>query len=336
MILEHCSLNQADLHIRYELVSPIQQDEFKPLEDINEVLQVITSCYLPAAEASTMNDDSQGLIRKVKRAIDKQAGNEYLELIREWNKNLTIFIENGTIGRVLNEMKCLDLTLVERILTQTYSRTVSLHVRDLGQYENGTDNVYGELLPKFISDILRKDTKLKSHQVFVDLGSGVGNVVLQAALETGCESWGCEIMDKACNLAELQEKEFRARCQLWGLNAGDVHLKRGDFLKNTSIAKILRKADVVLVNNQAFTPELNEDLISLFLDLKEGCKIVSLKSFVPSGHKITARNLDNPCNVLDVTEKRYYSACVSWTDAPGTYYISIKDRSKLLLIAESL
>lgn len=332
----YCSISHADQCLRYELVSPIQKDEFKPLEDIKEVLQVITSYYLPAAEAADMNDDSQGLLRKVKRATDKQAGNDYIKLIQEWNNKLINLIEKGTISRVLEEMKCLDLRLVERILTQTYSRTVSLHVRDLGQYENGTDNVYGELLPKFISDILKKDTRLNSSQVFVDLGSGVGNVVLQAALEVGCESWGCEMMDKACNLAELQEKEFRARCQLWGLTAGNVHLERGDFLKNASIGNILRKADVVLVNNQAFTPELNEDLISLFLDLKEGCKIVSLKSFVPSGHKITSRNLDNPCNVLDVTEKIYYSACVSWTDAPGTYYVSIKDRSKLSSFAKSL
>lgn len=326
----------ADHHQRYELVSPIQKDEFKPLEDIKEVLQVITSYYLPASEAAILNDDSHGLLRKLKRAAEKQAGDDYIELISHWNMKLETLVRNGTIGKILNELRCLDLKLVERILTQTYSRTVSLHVRDLSQYENGTDNVYGELLPKFISDILRKDTKLKSNQIFVDLGSGVGNVVLQAALEVGCESWGCEMMEKACNLAELQEKEFRARCQLWGLAAGKVHLEQGDFLKNAAIGSVLRKADVVLVNNQAFTPELNEDLISLFLDLKEGCLIVSLKSFVPSGHKITSRNLDNPCNILEVTEKRYFSGCVSWTDAPGTYYVSKKDRSKLSAIAERL
>ena len=52
---------------------------------------------------------------------------------------------------------------------------------------------------------------MKCDQIFVDLGSGVGNCVLQAALEVGCESCGCEMMDKACNLAELQEEEFKAR-----------------------------------------------------------------------------------------------------------------------------
>ena len=283
-----------------------------------------------------LKDDSNGLLRKLKRAIDRRSGDDYVELIEEWNNTIAKLRKNGAIGKVLDGMTRLDLKLVERILTQTYSRTVSLQVGLLRQYENGTDNVYGELLPNFISTIFQKDTKLKSGHVFVDLGSGVGNVVLQAALEIGCESWGCEMMENACELADLQKCEFRARCRLWGLSAGAVYLERGDFLENPAIGKVLQRADVVLVNNQAFTPELNEGLISLFLDLKEGCQIVSLKSFVPSGHKITSRNLYRACNVLDVIEKRYYSGCVSWTDAPGTYYVSTKDSSKLKLFANEL
>jgi hypothetical protein len=34
--------------------------------------------------------------------------------------------------------------------------------------------------------------------------------------------------------------------------------------------------------------------------MKEGCKIVSLKSFVPAGHKIQSRNLNSPINLLKV------------------------------------
>lgn len=322
--------------VRYQLVVPIQKDDFKPLEDMIEVLDVITSYYFPKAIANKLREDSSGLLRRLRRAVSRPAGDEFVKTVGEWNHMLRRLRDKGIISKALDEMKCLDLKLLERILTQTYSRTVSLHVHELALYENGTDNIYGELLPKFISTILKKDTKLHSGQIFVDLGSGVGNVVLQAALEIGCESWGCEVMDKACNLADLQEKEFNSRCRLWGLTPGKIHLEKGDFLKNSAISKILRKADVVLVNNQAFTPELNENLISLFLDLKEGCRIVSLKSFVPSGHKITSRNLDSPHNILTVVEKQYFSACVSWTDAPGNYYISTKDGSNLRSFVEKM
>ena len=312
---------------RYELVVPLKKDDFKTLEDIREVMETIISNYLPSAHAAAMQNDSTGLIRRIKRAVERRAGHEYTDFVQEWNDTIVEFRKDGTITKAIDDWKGVDLKLLERILTQTYSRTVSPRVHILRQYQNGTDDVYGELLPKFVSLILKKDTKMKSDQIFVDLGSGVGNCVLQAALEIGCESWGCEKMNNACDLAELQEKEFNARCRLWGLSNGDIHLERGDFLQNPAILQILQKADVVLVNNQAFTPKLNEDLTNLFLDLKEGAKVVSLKSFVPHGNKISDSNVHAAYNQLSVVEKTYYSACVSWTDAPGTYYVSTKDSS---------
>ncbi|KAL4771104.1 histone-lysine N-methyltransferase, H3 lysine-79 specific [Aspergillus nidulans var. acristatus] len=240
-----------------------------------------------------------------------------------------------SIAKKLDATYRLSLPHVERILTQIYSRTVSPRVDSLRQYENGTDNVYGELLPRFISTIF-KETGLKSNHVFVDLGSGVGNVVLQAALEIGCESWGCEMMQNACDLAELQQAEFRARCRLWGIAPGKTHLVRGDFLKEQSIIEVLKRADVVLINNQAFTPQLNNELINHFLDMKEGCQIVSLKSFVPVGHKIQSRNLNSPINLLTVKQRQYWSNSVSWTDVGGSYFIATKDSSRLKAFSESL
>lgn len=318
---------------RFELVEPIQSDDFKPLDDIIETLEVIVVHYMQGLDASNFTDDSHGLLRRLKRAREKKDGLLYTSIMREWNEGIAQMKDDGVFTEVLDKMNWLDLSLIERILTQTYVRTVSPRVSTLRQYENGTDNVYGELLPKFASEVFRV-TGLRPDHVFVDLGSGVGNVVLQAALEAGCESWGCEIMENACLLADLQEQELKARCRLWGLFSGSINLQRGDFLENTAIRKALQRADVVLVNNQAFTPELNDSLTNQFLDLKEGCQIVSLKSFVPTGHKINSRNLNSAYNILDVVEKRYYSACVSWTDAGGSYFVSTKDSSRLRKYAE--
>ncbi|KAL8801373.1 MAG: hypothetical protein Q9182_004487 [Xanthomendoza sp. 2 TL-2023] len=323
--LQYPSASQQET---FELVDPLRSDDFKPLDDIKETLEVIVDHYLPSADAAAFRDDSHGLLRRLKRARDKKDGPAYVSLIGDWNAAITKSRLNGSIAGVLDETTRLNLTLIERILTQTYVRTVSPRVSSLRHYENGTDNVYGELLPKFVSEIFRK-TQLGPNHIFIDLGSGVGNVVLQAALEVGCESWGCEIMENASVLADLQQQEFKARCRLWGLAVGDINLQRGDFFENQTINRILPKADVILVNNQAFTPELNDHLTSKFLDLKEGCKVVSLKSFVPKGHKITSRNLNAACNVLDVVKEKYFSASVSWTDGHGDYYISKKDSSKL-------
>ncbi|KAI9850072.1 MAG: Nucleosomal histone H3-Lys79 methylase [Thelocarpon superellum] len=317
---------------RFELAKPRDQQDVRPLQDILQVTEDVARFYLTEEQGVRVLDESTGIHRKLKRAIAHGSEKDFRDGLDEYNDYIVALRDDGALARNLDETHTLLLPLVEHILTQTYARTVSLKVDSLRKYENGTDNVYGELLPRFIAKIIQ-DTKLRSYHVFVDLGSGVANVVLQTALQVGCESWGCEMMENACELAELQEREFAARCRLWGLARGQVHLERGDFLKNTRIAQVLKRADVVLVNNQAFTPALNQGLVNLFLDLKEGCQIVSLKSFVPSDHKITTRNINSPVNLLEVQTKPYYSNCVSWTNAPGTYCIARKDVRRLKAFA---
>lgn len=67
----------------------------------------------------------------------------------------------------------------------------------------------------------------------------------------------------------------------------------------------------------------------MFLDLKEGTKIISLKPFVPTNHVITTRNAGNPVSRLRMEEKEYFSNSVSWTDAGGKYYVQTVDESML-------
>lgn len=319
---------------RYQLVQGRASDDFKPLDEIIQVVSTVAENYLLPAQAEGITDEASGLLRVLKRARlrghkgEAGAQSKYVAGVDKYNVLLDSLRKDGLISKNLDKLHSLKLPLVETILQQIYARTVSPRIHTLRAYENGTDNVYGELLPRFCSTIFRH-TRLNSSHIFVDLGSGVGNVVLQAALQIGCESWGCEMMPNACDLAALQLGEFIARCRLWGLAPGEVHLERGDFLQNEPIGKTLKKADVVLINNQAFTPSLNDRLIMHFLDLKEGCQIVSLKSFVPHGHKMQARNMGSPINVLHVKELEYFSNSVSWTDAPGKWYLQTKDSAKV-------
>ena len=311
---------------RFVLIKPIHDTHaFQAVSDIVEVMRIVSKFFVPESQRSIFDDESSGFPQRFQRAVNKKATNDIRKVIEEYNSTLLRLVSTGEIAASIDQFCRLHPSLVERILNQTYSRTVSPNLKLLSKYQAGTDYVYGELLPRFVSEILKRDLKMKSGEVFVDLGSGVGNVVLQAALEVGCDSWGCEVMKEYCAVAELQHAEFVSRCKLWGLTHGRVSLETGDFLENPAIKRVLKKADAVLVNNQVFTPQLNEALTNLFLDLKDGCRVVSLKSFVPADHKITARNLNSPYNVLVVEKKRYYSNCVSWTNEGGSYYISTKD-----------
>lgn len=312
------------------------KDRIDPLEEVLTVAKTVVDVYLTDEQRPVFADANAGLIRKMERArnmltrdrASTELRDKFFDAVAAYNDAIADLVERDCLGRNLDSMHHLPHDMVQLMLRQVYDRAVSPKVDLLKQYENGTDNVYGELLYPFVSEILRR-TKLKSHHTFVDLGSGVGNVVLQSALEIGCESWGCEMMENACALASAQEREFEARCRLWGIKTGTVHLEQGDFLENQRIQAAMRKADVILVNNQAFTSALNRRLIDLFLDVKDGCQIVSLKSFVPPDHKITSRNANDPVNVLKVIPGEYGSGSVSWTNVGGNYFIATKDGRRL-------
>ncbi len=332
--LQYPSASQRE---RYELVKPTDYSDFRPITEIFENMKIVAEHYLDdiTAEKIFCEEDGTGICQQLKRPIvDAQKGrpgaqSRFIDLVESYNQLLESKCKDGTIAKHMDSMTTLPLKLVEHIIKgQIYARTVSPQVHLVRQYEGFSDNVYGELLPMFLSRIF-KETRLKSDQIFVDLGSGVGNCVLQAALETGCESWGCEMMDNPHKLAGLQAREFPARCRLWGIKPGSIKLIHDDFLKNDEISNVLKRADVILINNQAFTAELNDKLKYKFLDLKEGAQIVSLKYFRDPQHRIKESNMENPVNVLTVKEMERFSGMVSWSDDPGKWYLQRKDGREL-------
>lgn len=304
---------------------PSDKSDYNPIEDIVETIHHTCQNYFPETQANFLTDEITGYPRRFRRAAKELSGPAFLEALDDYNKFITTSLDDGTISNHVRSRHNVPLLLVERILDQIYSRTVSPHLKLLRKYDNGTDDVYGELKPRFIDQIF-VDTSLRSDQVFVDLGSGVGNVVLQAALQIGCEAWGVERMDNPANLAAKQVEEFEPRCKRWALNVGKARVLHGDFMETPRINEVLRRADVILVNNQAFTPKSNLDLTYKFLDLKDGCKIVSLKSFLPENWQMRERNLQDPRNILlENVRKEYFSDSVSWTGVGGTYYMAVKN-----------
>ncbi|TFY60589.1 hypothetical protein EVJ58_g5051 [Rhodofomes roseus] len=214
--------------------------------------------------------------------------------------------------------------VIERVVEEVYQRAVGPNVAQLRRYQAFSSEAYGELMPTLVSRIIR-DTGLHEGSLFLDLGSGVGNVVLQASLQTGCTSYGIEYMAQPAKLARSQLEQFRTRCRMWGFRMGEVELEEGDMLKSKRVDELIPKADVVLVNNRVFGPSLNEAIRPKFLDLKEGAIVVSLQEFAPlSG--VTERNLDDISAIFQVTKKNYYPGHVSWHGQGGDYYLHRVDR----------
>ena len=93
---------------------------------------------------------------------------------------------------------------------------------------------------------------MNADSLFIDLGSGVGNTVCQVTLETGCKSFGVELLNTPACVAQTQLQQLKIRCKMWGISLGDVELEHNDMLKSKRVDELLSKADVVLVNNKVF------------------------------------------------------------------------------------
>ncbi|OQO14374.1 hypothetical protein B0A48_01250 [Cryoendolithus antarcticus] len=312
-------------------------DEYKPMDDIEETIRIICHHYLPERVKRTIKPGRHEIVtgpyetvysKGLLRAKNEGDVEKYIDIIEDFNIMLKALVEDGSIQHELRSRATLPLDWFERIHNQIYSRTVSLHVESLKQYETGTDDVYGELLPSLVNKIINV-TQLSHDHIFVDLGSGVGNIVLQTALQVGCESWGIEQMPNPCKAAELQKAEFAARTKLWGLSTGKVNLINGSFFDCLEIDEVLKRADVVLVNNQVFSAATNDNLLAKFLDLKEGAKVVSLKPFVPRDHRITKTNMNSMYGMFRTEVHEYFDNSVSWVAYGGEYHVAIKDSSLL-------
>ncbi|KZT24688.1 DOT1-domain-containing protein [Neolentinus lepideus HHB14362 ss-1] len=280
-----------------------------------------------------------GYLRAVQRAIHRQDGPTFLKAMYHINDLFRSFkypplspdpFDEPPPNPLKEVVKTwtpdgLPKKVMTRIIDECYQRCVGPHVQSLRQYTAFTSEVYGELMPSLVSEIVLA-TGLKPDSLFMDLGSGVGSIAMQASLQSGCKSYGIELMPQPARIAREQLEQFKIRCRMWGVSAGEVELEEGDMLKSQRVDELLKEADVVLVNNKVFEESLNEALRPKFLDLKEGAIVVSLKEFAPVDSRVTERNVDDMSTIFKVHAMKYHSGSVSWGSGGGLYYIHRVDR----------
>ncbi|KAF9261890.1 DOT1-domain-containing protein [Marasmius fiardii PR-910] len=286
-------------------------------------------------------------LRAIQRAIHRQDGPLFVKSVEQINTLLRTLKypklpsdpfapapRNSLRDRV--EMwteKGLPHKVLMRIIEENYQRCVGPNVQSLRRYEAFTSAVYGELMPSLVHEIVQL-TKLNENSLFLDLGSGVGNVVVQASLQTGCRSYGVELMPAPAKVAKEMVEQFRIRCRMWGVRVGEIEVEEGDMLNSPKVDQLIKEADVVLVDNKVFEESLNEALKPKFLDLKEGAIVISLAPFAPVNARVTERNVpacpkqvdDITSAIFEVTERPYYPGAVSWGNGGGQYYVHRVDR----------
>ncbi|KAJ7505007.1 DOT1-domain-containing protein [Mycena galericulata] len=321
-------------------MSKVAENLYHPLDDLLQTLHTIIRHYLTPLQRTLITGSvhphpgaSFNYLQSLELAYDTHDGPAFQSNFGRINDILkTLKYPSPPISNSLMNIICtwnsagIPKDVVLRISEESYSRSVSPQAGDLNIYPPASNLVFGELRPSLIYHIIRL-AGLTQESTFVDLGSGVGNVVSQASLQTGCRSFGVELNDNPARLATDLHVEFQQRCKMWGVRPGQIELEHGDMLKSTQLTALLPDADLILVNNLRFDDHLNRDILMKLERMKEGAYVVSLVPFGTSVHaNISHRSVRDLVQVADlvpfcVTEHDYPPDSVSWGPNGGTFFL---------------
>lgn len=187
---------------------------------------------------------------------------------------------------------------------------------------------YGETEPIFVNR-LRQQLEVKKEDVFLDIGSGIGSVVLQMVAQTGCIGVGIEIEDERARIASCIHQKLNTDPVLNNL-IDDTFLEviqekttfiHGDFLER---AEVLKTATVVFINNEsmAANPSLMNSIEEkLYHHLRDDTRIAVFQPFHNRSRSGTRNS--GLVSILSSDVKQYSTppGWVSWRDAPIKYYI---------------
>ncbi|CAF2372692.1 unnamed protein product [Rotaria sp. Silwood2] len=252
------------------------------------------------------------------------------ELCDKFNKIIDTHIKlnRGTESFSAHLEKRATSKLFRHILAQVYSRAVT-DPDKLRAYEPFSPSVYGETSPDLIDSIL-KLINLTEDQTFIDLGSGVGNVVLHVAALANCKHvYGIEYEEIPATYARAMADEFRSWMRWYGKQYSEFQLDQGDFLTHSMIEERIKEADVIFVNNYVFGARVNHELKVKFMNMKDGAKIVSSREFCPEAFRLNDRTKNDLGAVMHVTKPEEFLGKVSWSDKSVQYYLHVIDHSKL-------
>ena len=218
--------------------------------------------------------------------------------------------------------------MLKHIIQQVYNTAIA-DPNDLNQYVAFTPEVYGETSFDLVCQMIDLISPITSEMKFIDLGSGVGQVVLQVAALVECQlAVGVEKAVIPATRAQEMDRLFKMWMGWYGKVYSPYTLHQGDFLAPEH-RRTIKESTIVFVNNFAFGPEVDHHLKERFADLNDGARIVSSKPFCPLNFRITERNLSDIGTIMHVSVMDPLKGSVSWTDKPVSYYLHQIDSSKL-------
>ncbi|KAI6178469.1 Histone-lysine N-methyltransferase, H3 lysine-79 specific [Aphelenchoides besseyi] len=220
--------------------------------------------------------------------------------------------------------------LLQRVINLCYNKAVDNEKALNKHYEAFSSQTYGETTFKRMELIL-DEIKPTSNDVFVDLGSGVGQLVAHVAGGSKVKAaYGIEIAALPANFAARLEEEFRKLMKFYGKTVRPFSLENADFLDKKYRDLITNQATIIFINNFAFQADLEAKIKTYLLqELKDGTKIISTKPYVPLNKTVNERHMNDISSIMDVYEMKKCPNPCSWTSADVPYYLHIVNQEKL-------
>ncbi len=160
--------------------------------------------------------------------IDRKNYEIISNISNEYNKSISIFKKSKKLNDLFN--KRASNNLIKYIMYFIYNKVVD-DPEKLNQYEPFSSQVYGETSFDIINQMLER-FNLGENDIFIDLGSGIGNVVLQVAALCSCKlSFGVEKATWPSKYAVAMSQEFKSVMLWFGKCFSKFQLYNGDFLK---------------------------------------------------------------------------------------------------------
>lgn len=104
-------------------------------------------------DSSTPSTILPPLMRSLNKARSKRDGPAFIAEIQRYNSGIRQLRDEGKIEENLRAMSGLKQKVWEKVTMQVYDRAVGPGLDELSRYEAFSDNVYGELLPKFMAEM---------------------------------------------------------------------------------------------------------------------------------------------------------------------------------------
>uniref|UniRef100_A0A1I8AQF0 Histone-lysine N-methyltransferase, H3 lysine-79 specific n=1 Tax=Steinernema glaseri TaxID=37863 RepID=A0A1I8AQF0_9BILA len=228
--------------------------------------------------------------------------------------------------------KFADEKFLKQICARAYNRAVT-DVSALNKhYEAFSSETYGETSFERLQMII-EEVAPGEDDVFVDLGSGVGQLIVQMAGGSRVKkAVGIEISQLPNKFAKQLEVEFSRLMKWYGKKYRPFVMEHGDFLAPKYRQLITEEATIIFINNFAFTAELDTRIKrELLSELKDGTRIITTKPYALPGRTTNGRHMNDISMILDVKEMRRCDNACSWTSNYVAYYQHTINHSRIEL-----